>query len=88
MVGNSLSAEAIMPARICDLRGLNGAIYQASEAEISDIFSTIRLKPAFIVVVGSLRGKFDVPTAHVEDSDDLGKLSQEISKTISEARRC
>jgi hypothetical protein len=88
VVGNSLSAESIIPARVCDLLGLNGAIYQASEAEIYDVLSAIRSKPDLVVVVGPMRSKFDASTVLIEDSDDQGKLSQEISKQISAARRC
>ena len=55
VVGNSLSAESIMPPRVCGLPGLNGAIYQASEAEIDEVISAIRSKPDLVIVVGSTR---------------------------------
>ena len=87
VTGNSLAAEAIMPARVCWFHGLNAAIDRASDQEISDVISALQPRPALIIIVGSLKGEFgDIPIAHVEGN--LEQLSLEIPKKAASLLGC
>ncbi|WP_441255901.1 hypothetical protein [Tardiphaga sp. 285_C5_N1_2] len=84
VTGGSLPAEAYFPREICGIRGLNAAVYKASEQDLRSLLRSLESKPLLLVVVGDMKIDIDqVPVVRIEDSTDLQQLASEINVAAS-----